>query len=151
MLAIEKTLGAAFFLVATAVLFVLRVRNVTHPLQALFADELREDPHDLLATWLIGLLPQVSRSALLTLALISTGYLLLHVIEAIGLWLGQLWVEYLILVETAAFLPYELYELARRPTTFKAAILLLNLIIVAYLARRRLQARPGRPPVRLPG
>jgi len=151
LLAIEKTLGAAFFLVATAVLFVLRVRNVTHPLQALFADELREDPHDLLATWLIGLLPQVSRSALLTLALISTGYLLLHVIEAIGLWLGQLWVEYLILVETAAFLPYELYELARRPTTFKAAILLLNLIIVAYLARRRLQARPGRPPVRLPG
>jgi len=39
-----------------------------------FAEELREDPHDLVANLLIGLLPQVSRTALLTLALISAGY-----------------------------------------------------------------------------
>jgi uncharacterized membrane protein (DUF2068 family) len=141
LLAIEKTVGAVFFLIATAVLLILRARNVTHPLQALFADELHEDPHDLLANWLIGLLPQVSRAALLTLALISIAYLALHLVEAAGLWLGQLWVEYLILVETAAFLPYELYEIARHPTAFKAAILLVNVIIVLYLARRRLQPR----------
>ena len=140
-LAIEKTVSAAFFFAAAAVMLVLRANNVTHPLQALFAEELREDPHDLLATWLIGLVPQVSRTALLTLAFISVGYLVLQTIEAAGLWRGQLWVEYLILVETAAFLPYEAYEIVRQPTVFKVAILPLNVVIVVYLARRRLRSR----------
>ena len=139
LLAIEKSIGAVFFLVATAFLIFLGARGITHPLQSLFAEELREDPHDLLATLLIGFLPQVSRSALLTLALISAAYLVLHVIEATGLWSGQLWVEYLVLVETAAFLPYEVYEIARGATWFRLAIFIMNLLIVYYLARRRLR------------
>lgn len=141
LLAIEKSIGALFFLAATVTLFVLDVRNVTHPLQAVFAEKLSEDPHDFVANRLISFLPQVSRSTFLKLALVSAGYL--HVVEATGLWLRRLWVEYLILVETAAFLPYELYELLRRPTAFKGVILVTNLIIVGYLARRRLQPRRG--------
>jgi uncharacterized membrane protein (DUF2068 family) len=141
LLAIEKSIGVLFFVAATITLLILDARNITHPLQAMFAEELGEDPHDFVANLLIRLLPQVSRSALLTLALISAGYLLLHVVEATGLWLPQLWVEYLILVETAAFLPYEVYELIRHPTAFRAVILLVNVLIVGYLARRRLEPR----------
>jgi uncharacterized membrane protein (DUF2068 family) len=140
-LAIEKSIGALFFFAATITLLVLDARNVTHPLQAVFAEELGEDPHDFVANLLIGLLPQISRSALLTLALISAGYLVLHVVESTGLWLGQLWVEYLILIETAAFLPYEVYELVRHPTVFKVVILVVNVLIVGYLARRRFLPR----------
>lgn len=141
LLAVEKSIGAAFFLIASLVLLVLWLRGITHPLQSLFAAELEEDPHDLLATFLIGLFPQVSRQALLTLLLVSTGYLALHVVEAAGLWLARLWVEYLVLIETAAFLPYEVFEIARHPTWFKGVVLGLNLVIVAYLARRRLRPR----------
>ena len=137
LLAVEKSIGALFFLIAAIVLFVLRARSVTHPLQSLFAQELREDPHDVIANLPIGWLPQVSRTTLLTLALLATGYLVLHVVEAAGLWLGQLWVEYFILVETAALLPYEVYEITRHPTMFKAAVLVVNALIVWYLARRR--------------
>jgi uncharacterized membrane protein (DUF2068 family) len=136
-LAIQKTIGAAFFLFAVLLLVVLQIRNVTHPLQALFSQELREDPHDVLANLLIRLVPEVSRTTLSALTLVSAGYLALHVIEAGGLWLRWLWVEYLILIETAAFMPYEIYELVRRPTLFKGGILLVNLLIVAYLAQRR--------------
>ena len=141
LLACEKSIGAAFFLVSAIVLFVLGARNITHPVQSLFAQELREDPHDFLASLLIGLLPEVSRRALVTLAFVSAGYFLLHVVEAMGLWLQQLWVEYLVLIETAAFLPYEVYEIVRRPTAFKGAILAVNLIIVWYLAQRRVRPR----------
>ena len=76
LLAVEKTIGAVFFLVATIVLFVLQARGVTHPLQQLFAGELQEDPHDLAANLLIGLFPEVSRSALMTLTLVSAPRLL---------------------------------------------------------------------------
>ena len=96
--------------------FLPQAKDVTQPVQNLFAEELREDPHDVIANLLIGLLPRISRGTLRFLALISTGYFVLHVVEAVGLWLGRLWVEYLILVETAAFLPYELYEVARHAT-----------------------------------
>lgn len=136
LLTLEKSVGAVFFLIATVVLFVLQAKGVTQPLQSVFAEELREDPHDLIANLLIGLLPQVSRAALLTLALISAGYFVLHVVEAAGLWLGRVWVEYLVLVETAAFLPYEIYDIARRVTWFRVAIFVMNALIVWYLASR---------------
>ena len=141
MLALEKSIGAIFFLAGSVVLFVLQARGVTQPLQNLFAEELREDPHDLIANLLIGLLPQVSRGALRSLTLIATAYFVLHVIEALGLWLGRLWVEYLILVETAAFVPYEVFEIARHVTWFKVLVLIVNALIVCYLAGRRLRAR----------
>lgn len=141
LLKLEKSLAVVFFMVATIVLLVLAARGITHPAQALFADELREDPHDLLANLLISLIPQVSRTALVTLAAIAGGYLVLNLIEAIGLWLERLWAEYVVLLETAAFLPYEAYELARRFTLFKLALLVVNALIVGYLAWRRATAR----------
>jgi len=144
LLAIEKSIGAIFFLVAAVTLLVLHARNITHPLQGLFAEELREDPHDVIANLLIHWLPQISRTALLTLAAIATAYLVLHVVEAAGLWLGQVWVEYFILVETAAFIPYEIYEMIRQPSGFKAGILVLNVLIVGYLTSRRRSPRTTR-------
>ncbi len=145
LLAAEKTVGAVFFLAATVVLIVLGVRGVTHPIQNLFAGELAEDPHDFLARLLLRAVPQVNPRALLTLGLAASGYFALHVVEATGLWLRRLWVEYLVLIETAGLLPYEVYELTRQATRFKILLLLLNAIIVGYLVYRRVERR-GRSP-----
>ena len=134
-----------FFLLATVVLIVLGLRGVTHPIQNLFAGELTEDPHDLMARLLLRLVPQVDPRALLTLGLAAGGYFVLHVVEAAGLWLRRLWVEYLVLIETAGLLPYEVHELTRQASGFKVVLLVLNAIIVAYLVYRRLDShRRGR-------
>lgn len=77
-------------------------------------------------------------------ALAAIGYGTLELVEGVGLWLDQLWAEYLTLIATSLFVPFEFYELAVRPTLWKAGGLLVNLLIVAYLAfalRRRLAAR----------
>ncbi len=60
-------------------------------------------------------------------------YAVLQGVEAIGLWLGRRWAEYLTFVETAVFVPYEIYELTKSVTTLKVLALLINLAIVAYL------------------
>jgi uncharacterized membrane protein (DUF2068 family) len=151
LLTVEKSIGVVFFLAATIVLTILYIRGITHPIQNVFADELREDPHDLLANLLIRLLPEVSRRTLLALAGVAAGYLVLHVVEAFGLWRGRLWVEYLVLIETAAFLPYEAYEIARRFSWFKVIILAMNVTIVAFLAYRRLTQRNGATTASRPG
>jgi uncharacterized membrane protein (DUF2068 family) len=78
------------------------------------------------------------------LGLLALGYGGLELAEGVGLWLDQLWAEYLTVIATSLFIPLELYELAVHPTLWKAGGILVNVLIVAYLAwalRRRLVAR----------
>ena len=76
-------------------------------------------------------------------ALFAFGYGLLELVEGTGLWLDQLWAEYLTVVATSLLIPLELYELVRHPTALKAGGLVVNMLIVAYLVhllRRRLKS-----------
>jgi uncharacterized membrane protein (DUF2068 family) len=54
--------------------------------------------------------------------------------EGTGLFLRKRWAEYLTLVATFSFIPLELYELTRRATLARGAVLVLNIAVVAYLA-----------------
>src|SRR5213080_2179236 len=75
--------------------------------------------------------------------LAALGYGGLELVEGVGLWLDQLWAEYLTLIATSLFIPLELYELAVHPSLWKAGGILINVLIVVYLARalrRRLAA-----------
>ena len=75
-------------------------------------------------------------------AVFALGYGLLELVEGTGLWLDQLWAEYLTVVATSLLIPLELYELARHPTALKAGGLAVNVLIVAYLVyllRQRLK------------
>ena len=60
-------------------------------------------------------------------------YAALEGVEAIGLWLGRRWAEYLTFVATVVFVPYEIYELTKSVTALKVLALVINLAIVAYL------------------
>ncbi len=90
------------------------------------------DSHSLLA----GLLTHVANlrpHSLLLLALFALGYAALSTVEAIGLWLERRWAEYLTAVATAAFLPIEVRELAKRVTFLRAGALVINLAILAWI------------------
>ncbi len=68
-------------------------------------------------------------------ALVAIGYGILELVEGIGLWLDQLWAEYLTVIATSILLPYEIYELIHRPTIWKVGGIAINILIVVYLAR----------------
>jgi len=67
----------------------------------------------------------------------------LELVEGTGLWLDQLWAEYLTVIATSLLIPLELYELVRHPTALKAGGLVVNLAIVAYLVRLLRRRRRG--------
>jgi uncharacterized membrane protein (DUF2068 family) len=70
------------------------------------------------------------------LKLISLGtfaYSVVALTEGVGLVLEKVWAEYLTLILTISFLPWELYELARQPNWFRLSLLLINLAVLAYL------------------
>ena len=58
------------------------------------------------------------------------GYGILEGIEAVGLWLMKRWAEYLTLIATALFIPYELHELAVSFSLFKIVAFAFNLAVV---------------------
>ena len=68
-------------------------------------------------------------------AALAIGYGTLELVEGVGLWLDQLWAEYLVVIATSLLLPFEVYELVRQPSFWKAGGILVNVLIVLYLIR----------------
>ena len=60
----------------------------------------------------------------------------LFLTEGMGLWLLKGWAMWFTVIITGSFLPVEIYELARHPGLGKAGILVANLVLAVYLARR---------------
>jgi uncharacterized membrane protein (DUF2068 family) len=70
------------------------------------------------------------------LRLISTAifsYAVLDVVEGVGLLLEKAWAEYLTIIVTASFLPWEMFEVARHASVIKIVLFLTNAAVVAYL------------------
>ncbi|HEY1808587.1 MAG TPA: DUF2127 domain-containing protein [Acidobacteriaceae bacterium] len=57
----------------------------------------------------------------------------LDIIEGTGLVLEQVWAEYVTLVLTASFLPWEFFEVLRHVTWIRLVLLIINLAVVMYL------------------
>lgn len=80
---------------------------------------------------------------LLWLAVGAAVYSLIRLAEAWGLYFERAWAEVLAAGSGAIYVPFEVLELVRRPTLLGAALLLINLGIVAVMLRA-LQLRRGR-------
>jgi uncharacterized membrane protein (DUF2068 family) len=74
-----------------------------------------------------------------------TAYALLEGAEAVGLWRGRRWAEYLTFIATVIFVPYEIYELTKGISALKILALVINVAIVVYLlvAKRLFGLRGG--------
>lgn len=72
----------------------------------------------------------------------------LDIIEGTGLVLERVWAEYVTLVLTASFLPWEFFEIVRHTTWIHVVLLVINLAVVVYLlyyVRLRIRQRRQSP------
>jgi uncharacterized membrane protein (DUF2068 family) len=91
------------------------------------------DPHNHLIHTVISWLTGIDRTHLRAVEAGTFFYALLHLIEGTGLILGYDWAGYLVIVATGSLIPFELYELAKKPNPLRISILLVNVAIVVYL------------------
>jgi uncharacterized membrane protein (DUF2068 family) len=89
---------------------------------------------------------RTSDSRLRILAALAFAYAVIRLVEAYGLWHMKVWAEWFAIIAGSVYLPVEVYEVFQRLTWTRAGVLLVNLFIVAYLARVRLLSRRGRVP-----
>jgi uncharacterized membrane protein (DUF2068 family) len=90
-------------------------------------------------------LTSLSTTRLYELIALVGVYAVLEGAEAVGLWWGKRWAEYLTFLATILLLPLEIYELSSKVSWLKVLTLVLNLAIAVYLlvAKRLFGVRGG--------
>ena len=131
--------GGLWFIFAAVIALSMRL-GLEHRL-LWFADQLRHHSQ----AWSLELAQLIVRVAsrrglwTVTLALIGDGAVTL--VEGWALMRGRWWGPWLVVVATGSLLPFELVALARRPHVSRAALLVTNVAIVVYLAKKALRER----------
>jgi uncharacterized membrane protein (DUF2068 family) len=78
-------------------------------------------------------LSRLQESQLKTAGIVAFLYAGLFAVEGVGLWRSKRWAEYLTIIATSSFVPFEAYELMRHATWLRVAALGINLLVVGYL------------------
>jgi len=91
------------------------------------------DPESRFVSLLLDKVDLIDAHRLRQISVATFGYSALALTEGVGLLLEKVWAEYLTLILTISFLPWELYELVRRPDWFRLSLLLINLAVLWYL------------------
>jgi uncharacterized membrane protein (DUF2068 family) len=70
-------------------------------------------------------------------------YAAVFVVEGVGLWFGKRWAEWITIVTTASFLPFELVELVKSPSPMVVVTFAINAAVVIYLIVNLMRKRDG--------
>ncbi len=108
--------------------------------------ELHFDPESRLVDLLLDKSSLITHHQLRFISLGTFLYAGLCTLEAYGLLRRRVWAEFVTLWLSLSFIPWELFELIRRPSVWHVGILLMNALVVAYLVwmlRRMKTKRQG--------
>lgn len=82
-----------------------------------------------------SLLDAISPESLHIAVAVLAAYAAMRLIEGWGLWRHRIWASWLGCIGAALYVPFEVYALWRHPDWLTWGVLLLNLLIIAVLAR----------------
>jgi uncharacterized membrane protein (DUF2068 family) len=103
-------------------------------------DFLRVDPGGRVSNLLYRLADKATDKGLWVLALGALVYSGVRFIEAYGLWNERDWAEWFALLSGCLYLPYEIYSLVRHADIVKWGVLVINILIVLYMLKLRLES-----------
>ncbi len=96
-------------------------------------DTLHFDPAGNFAQKFIENVGKINESNIILVIGICALYVLVRFVEAYGLWFLRPWAEWFAIAAGAVYVPFEVFELIKKPTFVRAGILLFNLALIAYL------------------
>ena len=99
------------------------------------AERLHFNPEGKLVDFLLAKAEFLNDPLLRRIGIAAFIYSALSLIEGIGLYFEKAWAEYLTLIITASFLPFEVIEILRRLTWIRSSLLLINLVVFFYLLK----------------
>jgi uncharacterized membrane protein (DUF2068 family) len=98
-----------------------------------FITALRLDPEGRFVNLILDQVALISPDRLKMISVGIFFYAGLHTLEGTGLVLRKKWAEYVTLILTASFLPWEFFEIIHRFTWIKIVLTLINVLVVLFL------------------
>jgi uncharacterized membrane protein (DUF2068 family) len=98
-----------------------------------FIISLRFDPEGRVVNLVLDKVALINPHRLKEISVGIFAYAALDIIEGMGLVFRRVWAEYVTLILTASFLPWEVFEIIRHVTGVKIVLTLLNVLVVLYL------------------
>ena len=89
----------------------------------------------------LDVVADLPQPGLLWLAAGAAAYAFLRLVEAYGLYYTRAWAEWLAALSGGVYIPFEITEIARKPSLLGAIILVINLSVVAVMALALIQRR----------
>jgi len=137
-----KLVEAVFFLLVGVGAFHLIHRDLGDAALRLMM-RLRMDPEGRLVGFLLDHMDAITAHRLRQIGIATFFYAGLRVTEGVGLVMEKVWAEYLTVGVTISFLPWEMYEIARRLDWIRVGLFVLNLLVLAYLIWWLRRKRPA--------
>lgn len=99
------------------------------------ASDLRFNPEGRIVNFILDRASLLNDPILKRIGFGAFCYAGIGILEAIGLYLEKAWGEYLTLIITASFLPFEVLEIMRRNTWPRVGLLVINVVVLIYLTK----------------
>jgi uncharacterized membrane protein (DUF2068 family) len=105
---------------------------------------MRFNPEGHLVNLILVNVAQIDPHRLKQISAAIFGIAALDIVEGTGLVMEKTWAEFVTLILTASFLPWEIFEIVHRVTWIKIGLTAINLAVLAYLlffVRMRMRGR----------
>ncbi len=145
LIAVEKGISTLAIWAGAWFAFVLRWHPYENPVDVVFRGRLtygeHYGPRGTFILWLAAHVPYLSsnQAAALGVALIFWGGL--FAAETAGVWIEAAWGELLVIAETAAFLPFSIWNAVHHPRPLQFVAIPVNLLILGYLVNKYMKRR----------
>jgi uncharacterized membrane protein (DUF2068 family) len=104
-------------------------------------DKFHVPPGASLATYVLQGADSVTPDKIKALIGFAIIYSTIRFVEGYGLWLARVWAEWFAIISGTVYLPFEIFELIRRPSMLHLGVLLINVAIVLYMASLRYRSK----------
>jgi len=131
---IEALKGVLVLAVAFALIALLRHDVDLQDAAMNVLDFLHIDPDRRLAGLFLDAAGKVMDWNVIFVGVGAFAYSALRFIESYGLWRERVWAEWLAIISGSLYIPLEVIELLRHATPVRWGLLIINLIVVAYIA-----------------
>jgi|SRR4051794_3049284 uncharacterized membrane protein len=142
---ILKGLNGLVEIVGGLLLLLVTPASIRHFVEVITQEELFEDPHDVVATYLLHTSNGLTGYAILFGALYLLTHGIVKVVLVVALLMNRLWAYPWMIGVLLIFIVYQLYRIALRPSVGLVALTVFDAVIVAltvreYRVQRRLRA-----------
>ena len=138
---VGKGLNGMAELLGGLLLLFLTSDQIQHVAVSWTRGELSEDPHDVIATYLLHTADGLTGSAVLFGAVYLLTHGLVKVVLVVALLLNKLWAYPWMIVVLLLFIGYQLYRIVLNPTAGLIGLTVFDIVIVALTWREYLQQR----------